>query len=137
MGRCTSPKPSPAGSRALIRTPGRSRRSPAVYRSGWTLPPPLGGASDVAFLGKTAYVLVSLVSPDVGGSAVDGIYRVDGPDRFTVVADIGAFNVDNPPTIPFPFAVPTGVLYALEPYRGGFLVTDGHPNRVLRVTRDG
>jgi hypothetical protein len=29
------------------------------------------------------------------------------------------------------------VQYALEPYAGGFLVTDGHHNRVLRVTLDG
>jgi sugar lactone lactonase YvrE len=97
----------------------------------------LGGAMDVAFLGKTAYVLVTLVGPDVGGSDVVGIYRVDGPDSFTVVADIGEFNVHNPPTIPFPFEARTGVQYALQTYRGGFLVTDGHLNRVLRVTRDG
>jgi hypothetical protein len=97
----------------------------------------IGGAIDVAFIGKTAYVLVTLVSPDVGGSDVDGIYRVDSPDSFTIVADIGTFNVNNPPTIPFPFFVTTGVLYALQPYRGGFLVTDGHLNRVLRVTLDG
>ena len=51
----------------------------------------IGGAIDVAFIGKTAYVLVTLVGPDVGGSDVVGIYRVDGPDSFTVVADIGAF----------------------------------------------
>jgi hypothetical protein len=51
----------------------------------------IGGAIDVAFIGKTAYVLVTLVSPDVGGSDVDGIYRVDGPDSFTVVANIGQF----------------------------------------------
>ena len=51
----------------------------------------IGGAIDVAFIGRTAYALVTLVSPDVGGSDVDGIYRVDGPDSFTVVADIGAF----------------------------------------------
>src|SRR4029450_3757113 len=80
---------------------------------------------------------VTLVSSDVGGSDIDGIYRVDGPDHFTVVADIGEFNLNNPPTIPFPFEVPPGVLFALQPYRGGFLVTDGHLNRVLRVTRDG
>jgi hypothetical protein len=95
----------------------------------------LGGAIDVAFIGKTAYVLVTLVGPDVGGSDVVGIYRVDGPDSFTVVADIGEFAVRNPPHTPF--EVPTGVQYALETYRGGFLVTDGHHNRVLRVTRDG
>jgi hypothetical protein len=35
------------------------------------------------------------------------------------------------------FFVPTGVQYSLEPYRGGFLVADGHHNRVLHVTRDG
>ncbi len=97
----------------------------------------IGGAIDVAFIGKTAYALVTLVGPDVGGSDVVGIYRVDGPDSFTVVADIGEFSLDNPPTIPFPFFVPTGVQYALQTYRGGFLVTDGHHNRVLRVTLDG
>jgi hypothetical protein len=94
----------------------------------------IGGAIDVAFIGATAYVLVTLVSPDVGGSAVDGIYRVDGPNSFTVVADLGQFNLNNPPTIPFEFFVPTGVQYALQTYRGGFLVTDGHLNRVLQVT---
>lgn len=95
----------------------------------------IGGAIDVAFIGKTAYALVTLVGPDVGGGDVVGIYRVDGPHSFTVVADIGAFSLDNPPSTPFD--VPTGVQYTLQPYRGGFLVTDGHHNRVLRVTRDG
>jgi hypothetical protein len=94
-----------------------------------------GGPVDVAFLGRTAYVLVTLVGPDVGGSDVVGIYRVDGPDSFTVVADIGAFSIANPPETDF--FVPSGVQYALQAYRGGLLVTDGHHNRVLRVTRDG
>src|SRR5205809_5432877 len=93
------------------------------------------GAIDVAFIDNIAYALVTLVSPDVGGSHVDGIYRIDGPDSFTVVADIGEFNLANPP--PTPFVVPTGLQYALQTYRGGFLVTDGHLNRVLRVTLDG
>jgi hypothetical protein len=96
---------------------------------------PIGGAIDVAFIGQTAYVLVTLVGSDLGGSDVVGIYRVDGPDSFTVVADIGAFAVLNPPN--FPVDIPTGLQYALETYRGGFLVTDGHHNRVLHVTLDG
>jgi hypothetical protein len=94
-----------------------------------------GGARDVEFIGRTAYVLVTAVGPDVGGNATVGIYRVDGPDSFTVVADIGAFSAANPPNTPFD--LPTGVQYALETYRGGFLVTDGHHNRVLRVKRGG
>jgi hypothetical protein len=91
----------------------------------------LGGVMDVAFIGSTAYALVILVSPDVGGSDIDGIYRIDGPDSFTVVADIGEFASSHPPDTDY--SVPTGVQYAMEPYRGGFLVTDGHHNRVYRV----
>ncbi len=91
----------------------------------------VGGAMDVAFIGNTAYVLVSLVF----GSDVVGIYRIDDPDSFTVVADIGAFSVANPPSTPF--FLPIGVQYAMEAFRGGFLVTDGHLNRVLWVTLDG
>lgn len=102
------------------------------------LPPSIvgiGGAIDVAFIRGTAYVLVTLVGPDVGGSDVVGIYRIDGPNAFTVVADIGAFALANPP--PTQFDVPTGLQYALEPHRGGFLITDGHHNRVLHATLDG
>ena len=95
----------------------------------------LGGAMDVAFLGRTAYVLVTMVGPDLGGQDVVGIYRVDGPNRVTVVADIGQFALDNPPEPAF--FIPTGVQYAMQPYRGGFLVSDGHHNRVYRVTLDG
>jgi hypothetical protein len=94
-----------------------------------------GGPMDVAFIGKTAYVLVTLVGPDVGGTHTVGIYRVDGPDSFTVVADLGAFSSANPPSTAF--SVPTGVQYAMETYRRGFLVTDGHHNRVLQVSRVG
>lgn len=95
----------------------------------------IGGAIDIAFIGKTAYVLVTLVGSDVGGSAVVGIYRVDGPTTFTVVADIGDFSVRHPPSTAF--FIPTGVQYAIENYRNGFLVSDGHHNRVLQVTLDG
>ena len=98
---------------------------------------PLGGAIDVAFIGQTPYVLVTLVGPDLGGSNIVGIYRVNGPDSFTVIADIGTFNIDNPPTIVFPIDVWSGLQFAIETFRGGFLVTDGHLNRVLWVTLDG
>ena len=93
------------------------------------------GVVDVAFIGGTAYALVTGVAPDLGGHDVVGIYRVDGSDSFTVVADLGAFSAANPPATDF--FVPTGFQYAIEPFRGGFLVTDGHHNRVLQVTLDG
>src|SRR5690349_5692467 len=80
-----------------------------------------GGVVDVAFYGSTAYALVTLVGPSVGGNPGDvvGIYRVDGPNSYTVIADIGAYSIAHPP-IP-DFFVSTGVQYSLEPYRGGFL----------------
>lgn len=95
----------------------------------------LGGASDVAFVGSTAYVLVTVVGADVGGTAVNGIYRVDGPDSFTVIADLGAYSRENPPDTAFD--LPEGLQFALQPVRGGFVVSDGHHNRVLRVGLDG
>ena len=93
------------------------------------------GVVDVAFIGGTAYALVTGVGPDLGGDDIVGIYRVDGPNSFTVIADIGAWSMAHPPATDF--FVPTGFQYAIEPFRGGFLVTDGHHNRVLWVTLDG
>ena len=98
----------------------------------------IGGVSDVAFLHGKAYAVVTLVhDPNLFPTGqVNGIYRIDGPNSFTIIADIGAFNIANPPS-GFAFFVSTGVSYSIQTYRGGFLVTDGHLNRVLHVTEDG
>jgi hypothetical protein len=90
---------------------------------------------DVEFVGDTAYALVTLVGPDVGGSDTVGIYRIDGPTTLTPIVDIGSWAADNPPESPW--FVPTGVQYAMQAYKSHFLVTDGHHNRVLEVTLNG
>lgn len=96
----------------------------------------LGGAIDVAFVGRTAYALVTLVDKDsFGGSSISGIYRIDDRDSWTVIADIGAWSVANPPDTDF--FVASGLQFALETVRGGFLVSDGHHNRVLFVSHRG
>lgn len=96
----------------------------------------IGGAMDVAFLGHTAYVLVTLVGPFFGQTdVVDGIYRIEDDGTATPIADIGSWSTLNPP-VP-DFFIDSGVQYAMQPFRGGFLVTDGHHNRVLRVKLDG
>jgi sugar lactone lactonase YvrE len=98
----------------------------------------IGGGMDVAFVGSTAYALVSIVSdPFLGvASPPDGIYRIDGAHSCSLVADIGAWSIAHPPH-GFDFFLKAGVQYAMQPWRGGFLVTDGHHNRVLRVGLDG
>ena len=101
----------------------------------------IGGPVDVAFAGRTAYVLVTLVSGTLFGEpfgdpeAENGLYRIERDGSNTLVADLGQWSVDNPPEPAF--FVDTGVHFALERYRGGFLVTDGHHNRVLWVDRHG
>lgn len=106
-----------------------------------------GGLADIAFRGRTAYVLVTGVSEFwtdlIGSSAVpaaEGIYRLDrvgsGTTRATLIADIYAWSEANPPLYPG-FFVPGGYTYAMQPYRHGFLVTDGHHNRVLQVGLNG
>lgn len=106
------------------------------------LPPavlPIGGVTDVAFIDGTAYALVTMVADDlpvpVETPGVVGLYRVDGPDSFTVIADLGQWSIDNPSDSDV--FIPSGVFYAMIPFGDGFLVTDGHHNRVLYVTLDG
>ena len=119
------------------------RRTGAVTTFAEGLPPQVlgvGGAMDVAFIGHTAYVLVTLVGGDIIdgphiGDATVGIYRLGRDGQFTTIADIGAWSIDHPPATDH--FITTGVQYALQRDGHGFLVTDGHHNRVLRVGLDG
>jgi hypothetical protein len=96
----------------------------------------IGGAMDVAFIGDTAYVLVTLVGPALGQpDVVNGIYRIGRDGSATAIADVGAWSIAHPPATDF--FLPSGVQYALERFRRGLLVTDGHHNRVLHVSRTG
>ena len=123
------------------------RRSGRVTPYAEGLPPKafpgadIGGPVDVAFLDRTAYVLVTIVSGNLFGEpfgdpeAKNGLYRIERDGSNTLVADLGQWSVDHPPEPAF--FLDTGVHFALETYSGGFLVTDGHHNRVLWVSRNG
>jgi hypothetical protein len=107
-----------------------------TYATG--LPPSLigiGGAVDVSFVDEVAYVLVTLVDFEVGGADPSGIYRMDSPESFSLVADISGYVLSHPPATDY--FLPTGVQYAMEPFRGGLLVTDGHHNRMYWIRLDG
>jgi hypothetical protein len=100
----------------------------------------VGGAMDVAFVGRTAYVLVTLVGGDIVdgphiGDETVGVYRLGRDGQFRVFADLGAWSVEHPPATDY--FITTGVQYALQRYGTGLLVTDGHHNRVLYIGPDG
>jgi hypothetical protein len=61
---------------------------------------PPGGVVDVAFIGNTLYALVTVVNDPLfgGGSDAAGIYRMDSPSSFTLIADIGDFSMNHVPT---------------------------------------
>lgn len=97
----------------------------------------VGGPMDVSFIGDVAYVMVSVAGADVGGpDELMGIYRLKKNGRFAVFADLGTWSRKHPPTDPDWF-VGQGVQYSMDVWRGGFLVTDGHLGRVIRVNRHG
>jgi hypothetical protein len=124
-----------------------STGSYTVFASGLPETPPGwgdGGTFDVTFIGNTAYALVSEVSSDTSVAdpsldlhGIDGIYRIDGPDHFTIIADIGTWLIANPPPPAISLIVPSGVQFAFLPYGNGFVVNDAHHNRVLHVSLDG
>ena len=101
----------------------------------------VGGPIDVAFVDGTAYVLVTLVSGNLFGEpfgdpvARNGLYRIERNGTPTLVVDLGEWSASHPPQSAY--VVDTGVHFTLEPYRGGFIVTDAHHNRLLRVDRSG
>lgn len=107
-----------------------------------------GGVAEIAFRGRMAYVLVTGVSEfwtelvdSPNPPAAEGIYRLDsvgsGSTRATLIADIYTWSEQNEPKSETEYFIPGGYTYAMEPYGRGFLVTDGHHNRVLRVGLNG
>lgn len=98
---------------------------------------PIGGPMDIVFRKGTAYVLVSLVGEFFGTDDPSGIYRIGKDGSATVLADLGAWAVANPPDDSFEWAITTGVHYAIDTYRNGFVVTDAHHNKLLYVSHHG
>ena len=92
---------------------------------------------DVAFIGHRAYVLVTTAGIEVGGpDVVMGIYRLKRDGTFSVFADLGTWSADHPPADPDWF-VTQGVQYSMDVWRHGFVVSDAHLGRIIRVSRRG
>lgn len=95
------------------------------------------GVVDVAFIGNTLYYLTSGAQQgeEPLENSANGVYRIDTDGDITQVADIGAFNLDNP--VDFEDAIPDGNPFSMTVRDGVIYVTDGNFNRVLSVTTGG
>lgn len=83
-------------------------------------------------------MLVSVIGdPLLGATGTDGIYRIEPDGSYTIIADLGAFSAAHPPPPGFDYFLVNGVQFALHAVDDGFLVSDGHLNRVLHVSLDG
>jgi hypothetical protein len=101
------------------------------------------GPADVAFIGDQLYYLQTH-----GGEAYGfpdhptGVYLVNDDGSTELLADIGAFNVDNPVADiqeggPQADIEPGGNPYAMAVRGGDFYVTDGNQNQLLQIETDG
>lgn len=95
------------------------------------------GVVDAAFLNGKLYYLTSGSFDKITGLEAypNGVYEVLSDGSSKLVANISKFNDDHPVT--FPDAGPGGNPFGIIARDGGFYVTDGNYNRVLRVTLDG
>lgn len=92
--------------------------------------------ADVAVREGTTYLLVAGGDID-GGAMVNGLYRLLADGELELVADISAFIRDNPVAERPPDYDTDGQPYHMAPIDGGFLVTEGNSNQLLRVRLDG
>ncbi|HEX5166394.1 MAG TPA: ScyD/ScyE family protein [Thermomicrobiales bacterium] len=89
------------------------------------------GAGSVTNMGGQLYEVAAghmTISPELS--------RMNG-DTLEPIADIGAFNKNNPPPPTNGDAVPLGNPYDLVSSEGNLYITDGNFNRVLKVTPEG
>jgi hypothetical protein len=100
------------------------------------------GPADVAFVGGTLYYLQTHAG-DVWGfpDFETGIYRIDNDGEPHLVADIGAFNIENP-VVALDEGTqvdnePGGNPYSMDVRGTTFYVVDGNHNRLLRVSTTG
>ncbi|MBA2278446.1 MAG: ScyD/ScyE family protein [Chloroflexia bacterium] len=94
------------------------------------------GVADVAVRDGTTYFLVAGGDID-SGAMPNGLYRVAPGGEPELVADISTFIRDNPVAERPPDYDTDGQPYHLTPVDGGFLVSEGNSNQLLRVGLDG
>jgi hypothetical protein len=108
----------------------------------------VSGVADIAWIGNTLYALTAGAGCSHGvAGTVNGIYRVNGNNTPTLVANLSAFQMANPVANPYPpdfepegtwysMIAVRGALYAIEPNHGELdrITTSGSISRVVDIS---
>jgi sugar lactone lactonase YvrE len=101
--------------------------------AGW-----IWGAHDVAFLDGQMYILSAGGGIDFGNpDQPTGVLRLEDDGTTTVVADVSAWSLENPPAFVPPDYNPSGSLYDMEVGDGVLWISEAVCGRIITVTPDG
>jgi sugar lactone lactonase YvrE len=101
--------------------------------AGW-----IWGAHDVAFLDGQPYILSAGGGIDFGNpDDPTGILRVETDGSTTLVADISAWSLENPPAFVPPDYNPSGSLFDMEAGADRLWISEAVGGRIFTVTPDG
>lgn len=101
--------------------------------AGW-----IWGAHDVAFLDGAMYILSAGGGIDFGNpDQPTGLLRLEADGTTSVVADISAWSLENPPAFVPPDYNPSGSLYDMEVGDGVLWISEAVGGRIITVTPDG
>jgi sugar lactone lactonase YvrE len=101
--------------------------------AGW-----IWGAHDVAFLDDQLYILSAGGGIDFGNpDQPAGVLRVEADGSTTVVADISAWSLENPPAFVPPDYNPSGSLFDMEVGTDRLWISEAVGGRIITVMPDG
>ena len=98
----------------------------------------VSGASDVAFIGDTLYVLLAGAGCSHGvPNTANGVIRVNSDGSWALIADLSAFQKSHPVANPEPIDFePDGTEYSMVAVRGDLYVVEPNHGEVIRVSPD-
>ncbi len=96
------------------------------------------GVADVAFIGNTLYALLNGAGCSHGVPSVpNGIVRINSASSFTVIADLGSWQVTHPVAHPPADFEPEGTWYSMIAVGDNLYPMDSNHGELVKVTTDG
>ncbi len=128
---------SPTGGRISKVSPGGTRTT-VTDNLPTSAGPGILGVGDVAFIGNTLYALLNGGGCSHGVPTVpNGIVKINSNGTFSVVADLGSWQVTHPVANPAADFEPEGTWYSMVAVKNAFYAIDPNHGELVKVTTDG